>query len=223
MNLWSSLQSLDLISNYLLVGTLMSEIGTLSALMSLNIDSSLGLSGTFPTQFGQLHNMQELRISNLPAVSGSIPPELAQWSNLRYLSLSSLSKLSGTFPSQIGVWTDLLTMYLLDSPLVEGELPTATIWLSHIQNLAVSNTRISGTITATFLNCSALADLQLDYNLLSGGLPDFSSITTLTSLSLKSNRCSLYLTTVVLEVLLNVSSINEHASSLKHHHESLHS
>lgn len=98
---------------------------------------------------------------------GYLPTQLASLSMLRVLNIDE-SRLSGTLPSELGSLQKLETILLASNPKLSGTLPHLVS--AKITTLDVSNSRLSGTLSAGFFHSSSrhLQRLQLDHTRLSG-------------------------------------------------------
>jgi hypothetical protein len=81
-----------------LIGSIPSEIGTVTTLKSLSM-SDCGLTGTIPTEIGLLTNMQQMWIYN-NTLKGTIPSELGSIVGLKHLHVEG-NILSGEMPSGV--------------------------------------------------------------------------------------------------------------------------
>ncbi|KDO39606.1 hypothetical protein CISIN_1g046655mg, partial [Citrus sinensis] len=82
-----NLKSFKIHSNYLLSGSIPSEIAAVSMLQTLELPSS-SLTGIIPLEMGRLRNLVHLDLSD-NYLSGYIPPTLGRLSKLEILNLSS--------------------------------------------------------------------------------------------------------------------------------------
>lgn len=119
----------------------------------------------------------------------------------------SSNALTGSLPDAFST-TPLLSTIYLDSNLLTGPLPPSFLASSSLQYLHLSNNSLSGSLAfgsatnLSILDCArnqfdgqldvsahagALTQIKLDYNRLSGSLPDLAKMPGLTSFSVKGN------------------------------------
>ena len=92
------LQELSVVENSL-QGTIVSELGFLSALRSLRLSNN-SLSGTIPSELGGLGKLVHILDLSDNSLNGTIPASIGEIDHLRNLNLSS-NNLSGTLPETI--------------------------------------------------------------------------------------------------------------------------
>ena len=179
----SSLTSLDLGSNDL-TGTIPTQLGNLSNLQTLNLSGN-GLSGSIPTQLGNLASLEDLDLGR-NSLSGSIPTQLGNLSSLETLQLDE-NDLTGPIPSALGSLSNLTAMVLHANEL-SGSIPTQLGNLSSLVSLSLRNNDLTGAIPAELGNLSSLVSLTLRNNGLTGAIPSqLGSLSELTSLNLSAN------------------------------------
>ena len=126
VNAQGKVKTLNLLDNNL-NGTLIPEIGQLTALTSLDLGNNQ-LSGPLPSEIAELDVLGTLWLSG-NGLSGPIPTAIGRLSNLGQLGLAG-NNLSGAIPSEITDIADLWNLNLAANPLT-GCIPPA---LFNIQN-----------------------------------------------------------------------------------------
>jgi len=180
--------SLDLSRNYLLTGTIPTEIGILSLLEYLSI-SRTSLSGTIPTEFGQLSQLYQFDLGPVPYVTGTLPSEFGQLTSLSYMDISR-SNLSGNIPSELGTMTNMRKLYLYTNSF-GGTLPRELGNLSQLDRFELDSNSLSGTIPSQLGLLSSLSRLELDSNSFTGTIPSqLGLLSSLTIVELDTNSLS---------------------------------
>ena len=156
------------IANEGMVGTIPSELGSLSSLRTLSLWGNR-LKGGIPKELGNLTNLHTLNL-NENQLTGEIPTELGSLSELRSLDFAS-NQLTGEIPTELGDLSELIRLALSDNRLT-GEIPTELGDLSELVRLALSDNRLTGEIPTELENLSNLQELYLRDNLLTGCVPD---------------------------------------------------
>ncbi|GAY55533.1 hypothetical protein CUMW_164910 [Citrus unshiu] len=132
-----NLKSFKIHSNYLLSGSIPSEITALSMLQTLELPSSR-LTGIIPSEMGRLRNLVRLDLSD-NYIGGYIPPTLGRLSKLKILNLSS------NFLVEIGKLQEL--NYLdLSHNLINGKIPSQLGEIPRIDTVNLSMNNLSGSI-----------------------------------------------------------------------------
>ena len=108
------------------------------------------LTGMIPTELGNLTNLENLNLTG-NQLSGAIPTELGNLTNLENLNLS-FNQLSGEIPASLGDLSNLKELWLVGHPLSGGD-------------------KLSGALPEELGNLSNLEFLILNFNQLSGELP----------------------------------------------------
>nr|DAD45364.1 TPA_asm: hypothetical protein HUJ06_003594 [Nelumbo nucifera] len=150
------------------IGGLLSPfIANLTGLRLLDLSDN-HLHGLIPPEFASLRNLRLLRLvgNNL---QGRIPGSLSHLSKLRYLNLAGNS-LTGAIPASIFINCTSLAYIDLSSNLLTGKVPD----IGHLPDLWCLNlfqNNLTGKIPASLSNASALYNLDLENNHLSGELP----------------------------------------------------
>ncbi len=202
----SNLNRLDLYKNQL-TGEIPHEIGNLTNLISLYLSFNK-LVGEIPHEIGNLINLAYLSLCSNQLI-GEIPNEITNLINLNYLYLS-INQLVGEIPVGIGNLTGLtrldlssnqlvgeipheignligLTYLALTSNQFVGEIPVEIGNLTNLTELYLYENQLSGEIPTEILNLTKLKRLYLDNNEFVSS-PNFSSISTLNTLSMKGNQ-----------------------------------
>ena len=179
----SALETLYLPNNSL-SGRLPPEIGNLASLKTLDLYNN-ALSGPIPARIGSLSALESLFLSR-NHLTGPIPPEIEDLSSLRRLELAS-NALSGPIPAGLGDRTGLTRLDLGYNAL-SGPVPAALGNLSALEVLRLGGNSLTGEIPAELGNLSALFILDLVNNDLTGSIPaELGNLASLESLTLFRN------------------------------------
>ena len=207
----TSLQSLSLMLNPDLQGTLSSQIGLLAPnLEGLQLSKALGGGGTIPSEIGlltqlkhlgfssnqlkgsvpaelwRLRQLQQLGIADNPQLVGTLPTILGRFSQLNFLLVTGM-QMQGTIPSEFGQVQTLKIFSGTDSQFT-GTLPTEIGLLTNAVDMMFQNGQLTGQIPSELGRLTALSLLGLHENRLSGGIPsELGLLTKLTRLNLADN------------------------------------
>lgn len=173
-----------------LSGTLPSCLSTLTALSTILFASNSGLSGTLPANLAALRALSELDLSRT-RISGTLSQGVAALGRLQRLQLDHMA-FSGTLPKEIGQMTRVEALFVHESRLLSGTLPTQVGRLAGSLSIGMSlaGTRISGVIPTELARASRLRALWLVHTRLSGTLPTQMGGMRLAELELHANRLS---------------------------------
>ncbi|WP_298545840.1 hypothetical protein [uncultured Aquimarina sp.] len=183
-----NLENLTLRSNQL-TGSIPVELENLIKLKRIDIGSNK-LIGTIPIElFLKLKSLTYLSLRNNKLI-GEIPPEIEELDKLGTLLLNG-NQLSGTIPATIGKLVKLRDLYLNDNQLT-GSVPAELGLLKDVLgNLALSNNQLSGAIPPEIGDLSKLVTLFLNQNELTGIIPQtFDQLGSLQILNLSNNLLS---------------------------------
>jgi Leucine-rich repeat (LRR) protein len=179
------------------------EIGDLSALRKLYLSGPF--NGNIPSSISQLTELRELHLYNTyfydagsetlytGNLSGQLPADIGNLSNLEWLSI--YNALEGTIPFSIGNLHNLKLLRIyqdttyFDQGNLHGEIPAEISNLTQLQQLHISNQRLSGSLPASLTNMTQLHDIYLSGNQLSGEIPVF-NLPNLQFLNLSANSFS---------------------------------
>jgi hypothetical protein len=154
-----------------IAGTIVSELGLLTAMtLSLWLDDNL-LSGTIPPELARLTALHGEMSLNSNQLSGTIP---ATFGTLKTGNLDlSYNLISGTIPTTFGLWRHANSrLLLLNNNLLTGTVPTELGLAALNWGLDLHSNSLSGTIpTQLGLHSSMQRMLDLHANALSGPLP----------------------------------------------------
>ncbi|KAH9768684.1 putative leucine-rich repeat receptor-like protein kinase [Citrus sinensis] len=188
-----NLKSFKIHSNYILSGSIPSEIAAVSMLQTLELPSNNltdlfdnHLMGHIPPTLGRLSKLKILNLSSNSLV-GSIPSTLGHLKRLRSLDLS-LNELVGPIPSSLGHLTEL-TFFNIYSNRINGSIPLEIGNFNFLQVLDLSYNKLEGPIPSTIANLVNLTSLFLCNNSQTGFIPStLGHLNRLTSLDLSGNN-----------------------------------
>ena len=179
-----NLAQLTLNENWLLTGTVPTEIGLLSHLFVLGL-SDTSLKGTIPTEFGQLTSLV-FSYNQRNQWTGTLPTEIGRASQLTWLHFYG-NQLSGAIPTEIGLMQSL-TEVRLDGNLLSSTLPTELGLLTALTRFDVGQNDVTGSIVSELGLCSGVTHIELSENRLTGPIPsELGGLTNLLELWLQSN------------------------------------
>lgn len=122
-----------------------------------------GLRGVIPSNtIGKLDGLKTLSL-RFNRLSGELPSDVISLPSLQHINLQH-NNLSGTIPSS--VFSQFISVDFSFNSL-EGSIPSTFQNLTHLARLYLQNNFLTGTIP----NISALKDLNLSHNHLSGSIP----------------------------------------------------
>ena len=148
--------------------------------------SSEGIVGTIPSELGSLSNLLSLSLWG-NRLTGGIPKELGNLANLRSLWLSG-NQLTGGIPEELGSLSNLQTLYLFGNQLT-GEIPKELGNLSNLWSLDLQRNQLTGVIPKELGNLSNLTVLFLYGNQLTGEIPkELGNLANLQALYLQGNQ-----------------------------------
>ena len=171
-----------------LTGEIPSALGNLTNLEWLSLGSN-ALTGEIPSALGNLTNLKHLSL-NLNALTGEIPSALGNLTNLEWLSLGS-NALTGQIPSALGNLTNLKDLSLNSNDLT-GEIPSSALGnLTNLEELLLSSNALTGQIPSELGNLTNLERLLLGSNDLTGEIPSaLGNLTAVIDLKLDNNMLS---------------------------------
>ncbi|KAH9768687.1 protein kinase domain-containing protein [Citrus sinensis] len=180
-----NLRSFKIRSNYLLSGSIPSEITVLSTIRTLELTSN-NLTGIISLEMGRLRNLVHLDLSDNHFM-GHIPPTLGRLSELKILNLS-LNSLVGNIPSNVGHLTQLTTLAIASNRM-NGSILLGIGSLKVLQVLDLSRNEIGGSIPSTLGHLKWLRSVDLSQNKLVGPIPSsLGHLTQLTTLNMYNNK-----------------------------------
>ena len=183
-----------------IVGTIPSELGSLSNLLSLSLWGNR-LTGGIPKELGNLANLRSLWLSG-NQLTGGIPEELGSLSNLQTLDLDG-NQLTGVIPEELGNLANLRSLYLEGNQLT-GVIPKELGNLSNLWLLFLYDNQLTGGIPKELGNLANLLALYLEGNQLTGVIPkELGSLAVLRGLNLYGNQ----LTGVIPKELGNLANL----------------
>lgn len=163
----SMLQNFSLTLNPLLVGTLPTQIASLSNLLYLRL-LKVGLNGTLPTELGNLVLLQYFGIA-YTSMTGTLPTELGYLSHVNSFSIQN-SPISGTIPSSLGNLTRC-TLFGLNAMNLSGTFPSSLGNLQSLTSLSLFTNQITGTLPTSISSLTNLQVFEVDNNRLTGSIP----------------------------------------------------
>ncbi|KAH8952872.1 hypothetical protein BDL97_09G107100 [Sphagnum fallax] len=157
--------------------------------------SSLGLEGVLPPAIGNLSQLEALILVGNPNLGGPIPQELGN-TKLSYLDLHD-NAFNGSIPITLGLLQNLIQLDLSGNDL-SGPIPPQVGNASQLEILLLNNNNLIGTIPVSSTNSynlgidnlTRLMTLNLQENLLSGGLPNLQRTYLLLILNCSFNHLS---------------------------------
>ena len=183
-----------------IVGTIPSELGSLSNLLSLSLWGNR-LTGGIPKELGNLANLRSLWLSG-NQLTGGIPEELGSLSNLQTLYLFG-NQLTGVIPKELGNLSNLWSLDLQRNQLT-GVIPKELGNLSNLTLLFLYGNQLTGEIPKELGNLANLQALYLQGNQLTGEIPEeLGSLAVLRGLNLYGNQ----LTGVIPKELGNLANL----------------
>jgi Leucine-rich repeat (LRR) protein len=210
----SSLVSLDLSYNWLLIETLVwkrvvdnltqlrellldqTDMSSIRSNSLMNLSSSLttlslhycGLQGKLQDNILCLPSLQTLNLGGNWQLEGSLP--MSNWSSsLKFIVLTHTS-LSGELPDSIGNLKSLKYLNLLNCNFI-GSIPASIRNLTQITSLDLSLNNFIGSIPASLGNLTQITYLDLSHNNFTGSIPaSLGNLTQITSLDLSYNNFS---------------------------------
>ncbi|KAH9317460.1 hypothetical protein KI387_019229, partial [Taxus chinensis] len=171
----SHMEYLDMSHNYL-AGVLPPSIGLLSSkLFHLNVSYNM-ISGNIPQEITNLTNLTFLSLSH-NLVRGYIPSGIKRLHVLETLDLSA-NMLKGSIPDEIGQLQSLGLLNVSHNKLSGripdslGLIPDALSKLKNLETIDLSSNFLSGAIPMSIKELKALHYINLDFNNLTGIIPE---------------------------------------------------
>ncbi|XP_021300221.1 receptor-like protein kinase HAIKU2 [Herrania umbratica] len=164
------------------------ELSSLNGLKFLNLNNS-GFFGRFPWK--SLENLTELTFLSLgdnPFDLTPFPLEVLKLEKLYWLYLTNCS-ITGQIPEGIQNLTQLQNLELSDNRL-SGPIPAGIVKLNKLWQLELYNNSLSGKLPVGFGNLTSLVNFDASMNMLEGDLSELRSLKELASLQLLENQFS---------------------------------
>jgi Leucine-rich repeat (LRR) protein len=201
-----------ILSNNEIVGAIPDSLGEMSSLKELHWDHNK-LDGTIPESISGLKDTLTNLYLNDNLLKGSIPNEITTLTNLEHMEIQA-NKLTGPLPSNLGDLTalqylqandnqlsgrlisvnmdgltNLTTMRLSDNQFI-GWMPTQIGKLTKLEVLRLNNNQLGLTIPDVWGQLTALRELHLMDNIISGQLVGgmIGELTELKELWMENNR-----------------------------------
>ncbi|XP_068646315.1 receptor-like protein EIX1 [Aristolochia californica] len=164
------------------------EINKVSSLKELHLSGCMlgNIHSSFP--FSNLTSINVLDFS-YNEFNSTLPHWLTNFSSLAYLDLHE-NQFSGSIPSAMGNLTSLEFLYL-NSNSIDGRIPRSFNNLCNLRILQLSRNSISSWERLTGCLANSLKELYLDFNQLTGDLPNWlTNFSSLAYLDLSDNQFS---------------------------------
>lgn len=159
-------------------------IGKLTALQSL--DLSKNAITALPMDLAELGELARLNLSS-NNLTGPLPPYIGNFNRMESLDLSG-NGFSGEVPAQISALSRLKFLNLSRNSLEIG-IPEAFLQCISLVSIDLSSNKLNRSLPARFGSAfKNLSTLVLSDNQINGGLPDLSSLDSLTYLDLSGNH-----------------------------------
>ncbi|XP_074583379.1 putative LRR receptor-like serine/threonine-protein kinase At2g24230 [Curcuma longa] len=159
-------------------------IGKLRALQSL--DLSRNAITALPMDLAELGELARLNLSS-NNLTGLLPPYIGNFNRMESLDLSG-NGFSGEVPAQISALSRLKVLNLSRNSLESG-IPEAFLQCISLVSIDLSSNKLNRSLPARFGSAfKNLSTLVLSDNQINGGLPDLSSLDSLTYLDLSGNH-----------------------------------
>lgn len=186
-----------------LIGALPSEIGLLVALKDEFRAGSNHFNGSIPSEFASLSNLKSLRLGD-NNLTGAILSSLGMLPGLKRLELHD-NTLSGRLPEELGLLTMMTYLRLAGNNLTGTILSEFSQAFADLKSLSLHNNSFTGTLSP-FGNLTALKNLDIGFNILSGSIPSsISRLSSLETLKLSNNA----LTGTIPQVIYNFTNIQK--------------
>ena len=141
---------------------------------SLNL-ARQALRGTLPTELASLSSLTTIDLNENPSLSGTLPSQLFSAASKLTHFYAFGAALSGTLPPSIGAsaygGASVLQELELSECKVSGTLPTSLGAAPSLRYAFLEANRISGTLPSALANLRRLRELELSKNRLSGSVP----------------------------------------------------
>jgi len=207
MGMLENIQEIDLWSNDL-TGTLPSTIGQLGDLKFLSLDQNQ-LQGSLPLQIGNMTSLEDLTLAG-NSFEGIIPTDISRLKQINRLWLSD-NLFTGYFPLAFFDLPKLAYLYLdgnqfhgqipshfsdnivdirVGKNLFSGCLPLELFQIAKLEILYLNENQFSCELFPEIYNAPSLRELDLDFNLFYGTIPEFSGNSSLVRISFSSNQLS---------------------------------
>ncbi|KAI3437451.1 Protein kinase domain-containing protein [Psidium guajava] len=210
----TELRSLDLSFNKDLTGSLTPRLGDLSKLDTL-ILAGCGFTGNIPDELGKLSQLTFLALNN-NKFTGTIPASLGTLSQLHWLDLAenqltgpiplsdgstpgldlllnakhfhfNKNQLSGPIPWKLFSANMSLIHVLFDGNQFNGSIPASLGLVQTLEVLRLDRNSFSGEVPSNISKLDKVNELNLAFNRLNGSFPDFSNMSSLSSVDLSNN------------------------------------
>ncbi|CAI5517119.1 unnamed protein product [Closterium sp. Naga37s-1] len=165
-------------------GAVPQDLSRLSHLVEFKAGGN-GLVGFLPDSWASLTALTLLDLKE-NGLLGSIPNAFSNLQSLGTLDLS-INQMSGSLPTS---FSPALQYLRLNDNQFQGSLPSALGNLPSLATLNLGSNRLTGTIPKDFTGLSALTELVLNYNQLSGGLEVIANMPYLIIFEIGSNNFS---------------------------------
>ncbi|XP_021829769.1 probable LRR receptor-like serine/threonine-protein kinase At3g47570, partial [Prunus avium] len=168
-----------------LMGKIPSEFGSLSKLQRFFLQFN-NLTGEIPPSLGNLSSLELLAALRNNLV-GSLPTSLGQLKKLKYLSFGA-NKLTGTIPPSI-YNLSALDFFSLVENRIRGSLPSDLgNTLPNLQFFSIAANQFFGSLPLSLSNATNLHVIQVQYNKLTGQVPDLRKLHKLYRFAIGANH-----------------------------------
>jgi Leucine-rich repeat (LRR) protein len=152
-------------------GSLTADFGFLESIKYVDLTQN-SFSGPLPKELNRLYNVERFQLSH-NNFTGSIP-DITACRNLTALHLDH-NKLDGTFPFKMALLTNLVELHVNHNSL-KGTIPGEIDSIRGLEKFRAENNAIKGNIPRSmFKKLWKLKEVALEYNQLTGGIPDDTS------------------------------------------------
>jgi Leucine-rich repeat (LRR) protein len=168
-----------------LSGSISSSIDLLSALQTLELRTNFDLVGYIPSSISSMTQLTTISLS-ANNLHGNIPNFLFQMKQLQTLNLES-NLFTGRIPATIGESTSIVE-FTAFSNMITGSLSSLICNLTSAERLILYDNQFTNTLPSCIFNMKTLRYLWLYHNSFHGPIPSFQSASSLQDLRVQMNR-----------------------------------
>nr|AEM43043.1 leucine-rich repeat receptor kinase-type protein [Oryza minuta] len=153
-------------------GVLPPWLGKLTSLNTISLGGNNLDAGPIPTELSNLTMLAVLDLTTCN-LTGNIPADIGHLGQLSWLHLAR-NQLTGPIPASLGNLSSLAIL-LLKGNLLDGSLPATVDSMNSLTAVDVTENNLHGDLNflSTVSNCRKLSTLQMDFNYVTGSLPDY--------------------------------------------------